>query len=86
MKERDEPEQQSTNQSTRLHQAGRKGEDPVAFATFADIKASSTFDLRSGFKSDPWTECRSERAVYVGGWVCGGDVVEELQIDRPGED
>ncbi|KIK17547.1 hypothetical protein PISMIDRAFT_685131 [Pisolithus microcarpus 441] len=53
-------EQQSTSQSTRLHQAGRKGEDPVAFATFADIEAPSAFDLRSGFKSDPWTECRSE--------------------------
>ncbi len=48
--------------------AGRKDEDPVAFATFTYIEASSAFEVRSRsafevrsrFGSNPQTESRSE--------------------------
>jgi hypothetical protein len=56
---------------------GRKEEDPIAFAAF---------EVRVGFGSDLETECGSEWAACVGGWVNGGDTVEELRTCRPGED
>jgi hypothetical protein len=70
------------------HMAGRKEEDPVAFAAFADIEAFDTFKMRSGFGSNPQTECGSKSAAYGGSWVTvnGADVVKELRTSGPGED
>ena len=66
--------------------AGRKDEDPVAFAAFANIEASGAFEVRCIFCSNLQTECRSKSVAYVGSWVHTGDVVEELRTGRPDDD
>ena len=65
---------------------GGKEEDPIAPAAFAEIETTGSFEVRKGLGSDLETECWSEWAVYVGCWVKGGDVVEELRSGEPGED
>lgn len=66
--------------------AGRKEEDTIAFTTFSEVESTGAFEMKAGFESDLETECRSERAVYVGSLINGGDVVEELRTGGPGED
>lgn len=55
-------------------------QNSIAFATFAKVDATGTFDVRVGFGSDCETECGSEWAAYVGGWAIRfkvkGDVIE----------
>lgn len=64
---------------------GRK-EDSTAPTTFLEIETTSGFEVREGLGSDLETESRSEWAAYVGCWVNGGDVVEELRSNGPGEE
>jgi hypothetical protein len=66
--------------------AGRKEEDPIAFAAFAEVETTGTFEVRVGIGSDFETECGSEWAAYVDGWIKGEDVVEESRAGGPGED
>ena len=55
--------------------AGRKEEDPIALAPFADIETTSAFEVREGLGSNLETESGSEWAAYVSCWVKGGKVV-----------
>jgi hypothetical protein len=64
---------------------GRKDEDSLAFAAFADIDTSGALKV-SGSGGDLQTECGSEWTAYVGGCVYGGDVIEELLTGGPGEE
>jgi hypothetical protein len=66
--------------------AGGKEEDPIAPAAFVKIETAGSFEVRESLGSDLETECRSERDAYVGCWVNGGDVVEELRSGKLGED
>lgn len=54
---------------------GRKDEDPLAFAAFADVDTPGALKARSGSSSDLQTECGSEWTAYVCGCVHGEDVI-----------
>src|SRR6266511_2617483 len=66
--------------------AGRKEEDSIAPAVFAEIETTSAFEVREGPESNLETESRSEWAAYVGCWVNRGDVIEEVRSDGAGEE
>ena len=66
--------------------AGRKEENPIAFAAFAEVETTGAFEVRIGLGCDWKTERGSEWATYVGGCVGAAAVVEELQTSGPGED
>ena len=65
---------------------GRKEEDPIALAAFAEIETTSTSGVRVGLGSNLKTESGSEWAVYVGHRVKGGVLAEELRSGGRGED
>ena len=48
---------------------GRKKEDTVASASFANVEASGAFEIRCGFRSNLQAKCRSKWAAYVDSWV-----------------
>ena len=65
--------------------ASSKEEDPIAPAAFTEIETAGSFKVREGFGSNLETKYQSEWAMYIGCWVNGGDMVEELQSRKPGE-
>lgn len=74
--------------------AGCKEEDPIAFATFTEVKTASALKMGEGFGSNVYTEHGSKWSLKIGGWVIdngidwvpGRFVVEELWTSESGED
>ena len=60
--------------------AGGKNVDHLAAAAFREVDCSGALSVQRGLGSDQQTECGGERTANAGGCICGGDVLEKLNV------